>query len=408
MLKQALYYIKRPYHLVKTGWLNGFPARLKYRQPQRHLQVLTITGTDGKTTSSTLLYHVLKTAGYKVGLISTVGAYIGENAIDTGFHVTAPQPSDVYRFMRQMVDEGYTHLVLETTSHGIYQYRTWGITPKIAGVTNIANEHLDYHITYENYLEAKSLLLKKAQLAVINADDQSYPKLKKILRRSHTPTVEYSAHDRLPPSVAKAVNDRFPEVFNQTNSRLIFQMATQLGVKNKDIATGIMSFPGIPGRMQSVPNTAGLNIIVDFAHTPQALEQALLTLRATKKRGSNLIAVFGAAGLRDPGKRPAMTKVAVELADLVVLTAEDPRTEDVWSIIRQMKEQLTTGHRKLVSIADRQQAIQFALSELAKKGDTVGIFGKGHETSMCYGTVEYPWSDFTAIDTVLKTLPKKA
>lgn len=408
MLKQALYHVKRPYHLVKTGWLNGVPARLKYRQPQRQLQVLAITGTDGKTTSSTLLYHVLKKAGYKVGLISTVGAYIGDTPIDTGFHVTAPQPSDVYRFMRQMVDEGYTHLVLEATSHGIYQYRTWGLRPAIAGVTNIANEHLDYHVTYDQYLEAKGLLLKKAKLAVVNADDQSYLKLKKILRKSHTPTVEYSLQERLPPSVTTAIKGRFPEMFNQTNSRLVYQMAHELGVKNQDIAAGIASFPGVPGRMQSVSNSAGLNIVVDFAHTPQALEQALLTLRATKKRGSNLIAVFGAAGLRDPGKRPAMTKVAVELADLVVLTAEDPRTEDIWSIIRQMKEQLTTGHRKLVSIADRQQAIQFALQQLAKKGDTIGIFGKGHETSMCYGTVEYPWSDFTAVETVLKTLPKKA
>lgn len=404
MLSEALYRLKRPFHLVKTGLLNGLPAQLYYRFPNRQLQILTITGTDGKTTSSTMLYHVLKAAGYKVGLISTVGAYLGDTPVDTGFHVTAPQPSLVFKFMREMVDQGYTHLVLETTSHGIYQFRTWGLAPAVAGLTNVTHEHWDYHLTYENYVVAKSLLLRKAAKIILNADDVSFPKMRKLVRKSRGHVIEYSLGDKLPRKIEQAIRARFPEVFNQSNAHLVYAMAKQAGVSDADFAAAIKTFPGVPGRMQRVPNTKGLDIVVDFAHTPQALEQVLLTLRQQKKKTGKLIAVFGAAGLRDTQKRPLMAKVAVELADYVILTAEDPRTEDVWSIIRQMKEQLTTGHDKLISIADRQQAIQFALTSLAKKGDTIGVFGKGHETSMCFGTIEYPWNDEQAIATVLESM----
>lgn len=404
MLAAALYRLKRPFHLVKTGLLNGLPAQVYYRFPNRRLKIVAITGTDGKTTSSTMLYHVLKTAGYKVGLISTVGAYLGDELVDTGFHVTAPQPSQMFKFMRSMVDQGYTHLILETTSHGIYQYRTWGINPDMAGLTNISHEHWDYHLTYENYLEAKASLLRRAKKIFINSGDGSFSRIKKLMRRRRAQIIEYNLADKLPRKVSQAITARFPESFNRTNAHLVYGIAQQLEISDADFATAINTFPGVRGRMQWVPNQQGLQILVDFAHTPKALEEVLLTLRQQKKKSSRLIAVFGAAGLRDRRKRPLMAKIGVELADLVVLTAEDPRTEDVWSIIREMKEQLTTGHNKITSIADRQQAIQFTLTQLAKKGDIIGIFGKGHETTMCFGVTEYPWNDEQAIATVLKSM----
>lgn len=398
MLKQILYFIKRPYHFIKTGLLKGIPAQIKYRFPAKKLKIIIITGTDGKTTSSTLLYHVLKTADKKVGLISTVTAYIGNQTIDTGLHVTAPTPKKMQHFMAKMVKKKSEYLVLEFTSHGAYQHRNWGIKPIITGLTNINYEHLDYHLDYNKYVAAKALLFKKTPTAVLNKDDPSFSKIKKYLNKKKQAIVSYSAEDKLSKKLHEAVNQRFPEKYNQMNARLVIAIAKQLKIKDKIIVHAIETFDGIPGRMQVVANKRGLNVVIDFAHTPQALEAALKALcqQMRGKRGK-LIAVFGCAGLRDKMKRSMMGKIAVNLADIVVMTAEDPRKEDVWSIIRQMKEQLTEGHNKIISIADRRQAINFAINKLAKKGDTIGIFGKGPEKSMCYGTTETPWSDKKAV-----------
>jgi UDP-N-acetylmuramoyl-L-alanyl-D-glutamate--2,6-diaminopimelate ligase len=403
MLANLLYHIKRPYHFLKTGLLRGLPAEIKYGFPAQKLHIITITGTDGKTTTSTMLYHILKKAGKKVALLSTVAAYIGDEAIDTGFHVTSPDPRSLHHFLKRLVDEGYEYVVLEVTSHGIYQYRIWGITPLIAGITNVANEHLDYHVNYQQYLETKAELLTKASFAFINDDDQSAFQLKKIVRAAQSPFTTYSKDDKLHHSVKKAITDRFPEKYNQSNARLAYAISEKLQVPSKVFKEAISSFTGVPGRMEVVQSKP-FAVVVDFAHTPQALEAALTALRtklnAQKKKG-RLIAVFGSAGLRDRNKRPAMGKIGVELADFVVLTAEDPRTENVWSIIRQMKEQLTTGHDKISTIVDRGEAITFALTKLAQPGDIVGIFGKGHEQSMCFGTTEYPWDDRQAVRDIL-------
>lgn len=406
MIDELLYYVKRPFHLVKTGFFNALPAVIRYGFPQRHLKIIAITGTDGKTTSSTLTYHVLKSAGYKVALISTVAAYIGDQQFDTGFHVTSPLPSQVFKFMRMAVDQGCTHIIIETTSHGIYQSRTWGWRPEIAGLTNISHEHLDYHLTYDRYVSVKAELLAKAHTAILHSNDPSYQKVRRELKSSRASIVEYSTEEKWPKNIKSVVEERFPESYNQANARLVYTIANLLGVSAEQFAQAVSTFPGIPGRMERVNNRRGLDIVVDFAHTPQALEEALSALRRQQTDPkAALIAVFGCAGLRDHTKRPLMTKVAVNYADHVVLTAEDPRTEDVWSIIRQMKEQLTEGHDQILTIADRQMAITFAITELAKKGDTVAIFGKGHEQSMCFGTTEYPWSDQGAVKIALGQAP---
>lgn len=407
MIAQVLYYLKHPWHWVRTGLGEGVPAMIRNRFPQRHLKIITITGTDGKTTSSSLLYHVLKESGKKVGLISTVAAYLGEEQIDTGFHVTAPGPKQLYRFMRLMVNQGYEYLVLETTSHGIYQFRTWGITPLIAGLTNIAHEHLDYHLTYEKYVEAKVALLKKARISIINDDDQSAPRVKRLLRSSGTTVLEYSQSERLPKVIRDAMLLKFPEPYNQSNVRLVTKIAQNLHLTPEEIATALKTFPSVPGRMERITNRRRLDIVVDFAHTPQGLEAALRTLKRQLPEGRKLIAIFGCASQRDRGKRPIMTQIAVQLADYVILTAEDPRYEDIWSIFREMKEQLTKGHRKLLSIPDRRQAIEFALLQLAKPGDIIGIFGKGHEKSMNIGGVELPWSDQEVVRETLDKPIKK-
>lgn len=405
LVQLALYKVKRPFHFIKTGLLKGLPAQIKYRFPAKKLTIFTITGTDGKTTSSTILYYALKQQGHKVALLTTVAAYLGDTEIDTGFHVTSPQPQDLQEFMRRMVDEGYTHLVLEVTSHGMYQYRTWGVTPSVVGLTNISAEHLDYHVTYEEYLKAKAELLSKGETVVLNADDISFHRVKKYLSID-TQIKQYGEEVKLPTKITSAIKKRFPEKYNRQNARLVYTMAQQADVSDENFIKALKEYPGIIGRMQFMPTkNKKFEVVVDFAHTPQGLESALTALRTRirkKKKSGRLIAVYGSAGLRDREKRPKMGAIGVQIADLVVLTAEDPRTEDVWSIIRQMKENLSEGHDKVLSIADRGEAIRFAIQELAKPGDVVAILGKGHEKSMCFGTTEYPWSDQKAVLESLK------
>ncbi|MBP7774397.1 UDP-N-acetylmuramyl-tripeptide synthetase [Candidatus Woesebacteria bacterium] len=398
MIALIKYKLKRVFHFFKTGLLDGLVAQIKTNFPEKKLVIILVTGTDGKTSTSTMTYQLLKAAGFKVGLITTVAAYIGEEHIDTGFHVTAPQPALLYKFMRRMVDAGYTHLVLEMTSHGAYQFRNWGIVPYIAGLTNITHEHFDYHITYAEYVQAKLSILKSAKHAFVNADDESY----RFLKTSQllTPRMEtYSSTDVLPSEILTTMQDHLKEPYNQMNMRLAVKIAQKLGCGTAAIVQGITDYQGVPGRMELVA-TKPVRVIVDFAHTPQALQSVLSAVREQYPQGK-LIAVFGSAGLRDTTKRPLMGKIGSELADKVILTSEDPRIEDIWTIIRQIKGGAEDTHAKIVTIVDRYEAIRAAIQQYARKGDTVIICGKGHEQSMCYGTTEYPWSDITAVDRVL-------
>jgi UDP-N-acetylmuramoyl-L-alanyl-D-glutamate--2,6-diaminopimelate ligase len=206
----------------------------------------------------------------------------------------------------------------------------------------------------------------------------------------------------LPPGISKAITTRFPEEYNQQNARLVFQICQLLDIPDQTFIKAVTTFTHAPGRMQWLQLKKPYEVLIDFAHTPQGLHAVLTALKkkqSVKKKRGRVIVVFGCAGLRDREKRPTMGKIATDLADLAVFTAEDPRTEDVWSIIRQMKEQLIANHDKVVSIANRREAIRFALST-ARPGDYVAILGKGHEQSMSYGTEEIPWDD-TKITTQL-------
>jgi len=401
--KMFLYKIKRPFHFIRTGLLRGLIGQIKYKFPARKLKIIAITGTDGKTTSSTLLYHVLKKAGKKTALISTVAAYIGAEEISTGLHVTSPDPLALHKLIKKMVDSNVEYLVLEVTSHGAYQFRTWGINPLLAGLTNIDHEHLDYHLTPAEYLKAKTLILNKAEKVIINADDINYRLLKSSLKQPIEKIIEYSTTTRLPRIISSAIKDRFSEKYNQMNARLVYALATELDIANEKIAAAFQSFPNIVGRMQEIETKKSFRVLVDFAHTPQALKVALTALR-TQLKGTKgkLIAIYGTAGLRDQQKRPLMGEIGTQIADLVIFTAEDPRTEDVWSIIRQLKENLHQDLDKVLSIADRREAIEFAINKLAKKDDIVAIMGKGHEQSMCFGKTEYPWSDVKVVKEILK------
>jgi len=398
-----IYKLKRPYHFFKTGIRQGVWAQLKYNFPANKISVIAITGTDGKTTTSTLIYHILNQAKIKAGLISTVAAKIGDKDIETGLHVTAPSPIDTHHFLRQMVDQGCQYAVLEMTSHGAYQYRDWGIKPIYAGLTNITHEHLDYHPDYNHYIEAKCLLLKKAKQVFLNKDDQSFYRVRQRLNLKKQEVDSYSLEDTLPTEIQKAIKKRFGEEYNYSNARLAVAITQEAGVDSKTIVKAILTFPGVKGRLEEIKLGQNFRVIVDFAHTPNAIDSVLSSLKKQQKNGK-LIALFGSAGKRDISKRPIMGKMAAKNADLVIITADDPRTEDIWSIIHQIKSEIETEHNKIFSISDRYRAIKFALTKLAKPGDTVALLGKGAEKSLAIGKEEIPWSDQLVAEQIITEL----
>ncbi len=388
-------YVKVP----DTREVLSFIASAWYGNPSKKLKLIGVTGTDGKTTTATFIYWILKSAGKKVGLISTVSAKIGDKEYDTGFHVTNPEPIPLQKFLRLMVDKGCQWVVLEVTSHGLDQERVAGINFEVGVLTNITHEHLDYHKTYQNYLETKTKLFFNSKIAVLNRDDASFEKVWKLLPSSVKP-LSYG-YNSLVGEVKKAVEERFPEKYNQLNAAGAITAAKILGVDEKDILYSIKVFPEIPGRMEEIKNDKRIRIIIDFAHTPNALEQVLTTLKEQKKNNSRLIAVFGCAGERDTSKRPMMGEISGRLADISVFTAEDPRTEKVDEIISQMMEGVKNKKADVYKIEDRGEAVSFAINRIAKKGDIVVICGKGHEKSMAYDHTEFPWTDQEAVRVAL-------
>ncbi len=401
-----------------------------YNWPARQLTVIGVTGTDGKTTTSNLIYKILTAAGIKAGMISTVNAVIGDEVLDTGFHVTTPDAHDVQSYLAKMVDSGLTHVVLETTSHGWSQHRVDACEFDIGVVTNITHEHFDEHGSYENYRAAKARLFSSLEitkekpqgnpcLGVINRDDRSFAfldgfiKTKKLIYGLQDSADVRAVDAKYSPSGIKftAVSDDFRVdvrsdlvgAYNVSNC-LAALTATVYGLRiDPEIAArGIASLEGIPGRMEQIDLGQNFIAIVDFAHTPNALK---VTLEAGRKMTKGrVISVFGSAGLRDKEKRRMMAETSVELADLSVLTAEDPRTESLDGIL----DEMAAGARSkggvegetFWRIPDRGEAIKFSI-RLAKEGDIVLSCGKGHEQSMCFGKTEYLWDDRTAMRAAL-------
>ncbi len=410
--------------------------------PGRKLTMIGVTGTDGKTTTTNLLHKILLAAGMKAGMVSTVNAVIGEEVLDTGFHVTTPDAHDVQKYLARMVDAGLTHVVLETTSHGWAQHRVDACEFDIGVVTNITHEHLDEHGSFENYRAAKARLfsslevtLPKPQgnprLAVINRDDpksfgflNDFIKVKKVnYGLGADAEVQGTEVHYLPSGIRFTANSkdfrvgistRLVGAFNVSNCLAAFTAAVYgLGISPDVAAQGIASLEGIPGRMERIDMGQDFTAIVDFAHTPNALKSALEAARGMLYKGEakgdkgRVIAVFGSAGLRDREKRRMMAETSVELADLTVLTAEDPRTESLDAILEEMtdgaKSKGGDEARTFWRVPDRGEAIRFALS-LARPGDIVLACGKGHEQSMCFGKTEYLWDDRTAMRAALADL----
>lgn len=380
--------LKGLYHLLVAIFANvwfGFPSR--------KLTVIGVTGTDGKTTTTTLIYEILKATGRKASMISSVHAVIAGKSYDTGFHVTTPSAWYVQKYLRAAIDHGDTHVVLEVTSHGLAQHRVWGISFAVGVITNVTHEHLDWHGTFEHYLVTKLSLLVRSRVAVINRDESDlYSRALPILVRKKYVTYGIRRDAVVTPKTYP-FKTALPGEFNKYNVLAALAVACEgLGVEKKSALKTIASFQGVPGRMETVV-TKPFRVIIDFAHTPNAIEKALSAARMlTKKR---LIHVFGAAGLRDHLKRPMMGSASAAHADIMVLTEEDYRTEDVNRIIDQIASGVPTG-AEVYRYPNRDEAIRFALS-LAKAGDTVILTGKSHEKSLARGKKEYPWSEHEAV-----------
>ncbi len=403
------------------AWLcaafHGFPAR--------KLVMIGVTGTDGKTTTCNLIHSILLAAGLKTGLISTVNAVIGDQVLDTGLHTTTPDAPDVQKYLAQMVVTGMTHCVLETTSHGLAQHRVTGCEFDIAVVTNITHEHLDFHGSLDAYRTAKASLFKGLataykksgveKLAVLNADDSSFEYLRP---RLNAPIVSYGltdAADVQAQSIEYGVAETSFAVsghhfrtalvgaYNVSNCLAAITASVKgLGLGLETAVRGVAALKGVVGRLERFDLGQNFITIVDFAHTPNALKRALETARQMTK--GKVIVVFGSAGLRDKAKRRWMGEIAAELADSVIITAEDPRTESLEAIMAESIEGAASkgkvGGKNLWRIADRGEAIQFAVN-MAELGDVVIVCGKAHEQSMCFGTVEYPWDDRVAMRAAL-------
>ncbi len=373
---------------------NSFPAK--------GMVLIGVTGTDGKTTTTNMIYHILKNAGYKVSVVSTVKAVIGDKEYDTGFHVTSPHPSMVQRLLREAKDAGSEVMVFEVSSSGLDQHRFLGLNFNIGVVTNITHEHLDYHKSWENYFKAKAKLVKNAAIAVLNYDEKNFKRLASL---SHGKVISYGLKPEAEVNPKECpLNLDLPGDYNLQNAMAASAVAMALGVGKEKIIKSLESFRLPMGRMQEVANDLGINIYIDYAHTPNGLEQALTALE--KKHKNKLIALIGAEGLRDVQKRAWMGKIAGNLADITIVTAVDPR-----GYIDEINKDISKGLESVGGVvgktyfveSDRQKAIEMAIKTLAKKGDTVGIFGKGHENSMNLdGKEEIPWSDLDAVKRALK------
>ncbi len=400
-MKHILRQIENYGHFMRSWFFN-----LVYGYPLKDFKVIFVTGTDGKTTTSTFIYNILSAAGMSVGLVSTVEAKMKGVSLDTGLHTTTPSNKTLQEILRQLKQHGCEYLVLEYTAHGIDQHRVVGANVIASVFTNITNEHLDYSGTLENLIETKGKIIKLAKKSYFNAKCAVVKKLVEIAKRTDSDYELYTT-DFLKEKLSKAWSHKFPGEYNFENASAAYFVTRSLGIPEDTIVTAITESVPPVGRFEEVKNDKGIKIYIDFAHTPNALKE-VLTASKNLFPDSKLIVVFGSAGLRDTYKRPVMGQHAKELADYVVITAEDPRTEDVHEI----SKQIAAGCLKAGGVentdffikVDRQAAIDFALTTLAKSGDVVLITGKSHEKSMCFGTTEYPWSDFEAVHKVLKKM----
>ena len=389
----------------------GKVATTFYGDPSHQLKLVGVTGTNGKTTVATLLYNMFRKFGHKVGLLSTVCNYIDDKEVPASH--TTPDPIELNALLARMVAEGCEYAFMECSSHAIHQRRIGGL--KFAGglFTNLTRDHLDYHKTFENYRDAKKMFfddLSKDAFAIINADDKNgmvmvqncKAKIKtystKRMADFRARILECHFEGMYLEVDGKEVGVQFIGKFNVSNLLAVYGTAIMLGKKAEDILVALSTLKNVNGRLEPIASPEGYTAIVDYAHTPDALENVLMAIHEVLDgKGGNVFTVCGAGGNRDKGKRPLMALEAVKRSDKVILTSDNPRNEDPQAIIDDMLAGLdTTQKKKVLSITDRKEAIRTACM-MAQKGDVILIAGKGHETYQEINGVKHHFDDHEVV-----------
>lgn len=391
----------------------GLAAATLYGHPSKQLKLVGVTGTNGKTSTATLLHHLMMRRGAKAGLLSTVANFIGDEEF-AATHTT-PDAVTIQRLMRQMVDVGCQYCFMEVSSHSLVQHRVAGLDFEVAIFTNLTHDHLDYHKTFENYRDAKKMLfdgLREGATAVVNIDDKNgMYMVQNTKARVRTYSLQRPADikgkivEMTFEGMLLDINGReaylpFVGRFNAYNIMDIYGAAEALGIDGQEILQHLSALKAVNGRFEVIRSNDGRMAIVDYAHTPDALTNVISTINEVRKtNGKNvqLITVCGCGGDRDRTKRPEMAHEAARLSDRVILTSDNPRTEDPVAIIEEMKTGLTEDDAKrTLSITDRKEAIRTALT-LAKSGDIVLIAGKGHENYQEINGVKHHFDDHEVV-----------
>ena len=416
--------IKNLYHLALAVLAN-----IIYGFPSRKLKVIGVTGTNGKTTTVQMITKILEEAGNpvepgghgarKVAMASTINFRINGSEEKNLSHYTTKSSFAVQKFIRKAVESGCEYLVLETSSHSIDQYRVWGIDYQVAVITNVTREHLDYHKTMESYRKVKLKLFKKVKTAVVNLDMENY---EEFLNITTGKKITYSSENKIADVLAKNIQfNKDGSQFLINNTQFNLNLLGNFNIENalaatcvglsenislETISKALEKIKGVPGRMEHIENNRELDIIIDFALTPDALDKLYSFLSKTKKRNdSKIIAVFGSCGERDRGKRPMMGEIVTQYADMVIITNDEPYHEDPNEIIEEIVAGIKNKkeNESFWKIPDRREAIRKAL-EIATSGDIIVATGMGAEESMVVRDEKIPWNDRKVIEEELQKI----
>lgn len=393
----------------------GIVASNFYDNPSEKLTLAGITGTNGKTTTTTLLYNLFTQLGFRCALLSTIENRISDKVLNSNH--TTPDPITINQLLAQAVDEGCQYAFMEVSSHGIHQNRLAGLTFKIGAFTNITHDHLDYHQTFSNYIAAKKKFfdeLPKTAIAITNMDDKNGLIM---LQNTNAKKVTYSLksnseykgkiiENRLDGMLLQFNNQEFWTVlagkFNTYNELLAYTIASELGFDSLDIVTALSKLQRVKGRFETYVSDDKKYIIVDYAHTPDALQNILEAINQSRTRNEKLITVFGCGGHRDKEKRPKMGNIATRLSDLAIITSDNPRDENPDEIIQEIETGIEPQNtNKYLSITDRKQAIRTAIKMAAPK-DIILIAGKGHENYQEINGKHFPFDDMKIAKELLK------
>ncbi|HEY8388022.1 MAG TPA: UDP-N-acetylmuramoyl-L-alanyl-D-glutamate--2,6-diaminopimelate ligase [Parasegetibacter sp.] len=416
ILKDGVTYVQ----VADSAEAAGLVAHQFFGNVTEKIKLVGVTGTNGKTTVATLLYQLFTDLGYQCGLVSTVRNIIGQKEISATH--TTPDPVSLNALLKQMADEGCSHVFMECSSHAIHQHRIAGLNFTGALFTNITHDHLDYHKSFDEYLKVKKSFfdnLPSSAFAISNLDDKrgaimlQNTKARKLFYSLKTMAdfkgliMDNDLAGLMMQINGQEVHFRLIGEFNAYNLLAVFGAATELGVNKDEALAHLSTLRGAEGRFDYIVSPVDKIIgIVDYAHTPDALINVLKTLGELRKKGEQIITVAGCGGDRDRTKRPLMAKAACDLSDRVILTSDNPRSEDPEAILKEMEAGLNTaGKRKSISIVDRKEAIKAAIT-IAGKGDIILVAGKGHEKYQEIKGVKHDFDDKQVLKAMFELLGK--